>query len=373
MGVSLIALLLLINTQLQEKFTKNLQGIDAVLGAKGSPLQIILSSIYQVDYPTGNISLATANKVAKHPLVKKTIPLAYGDRYESYRIVGTSADYLNHYQAEFRTGQIWSEDLEAVLGATAARDLGLKIGDTFESSHGLVAGGETHAHQHFKVVGILKPNNSVVDQLILCSVASVWAVHEHKHEETISDSTKQAEREITALFLSFRNPAMGVMQLRQRIPSQSNLQMAVPVFEVNRLLGQLGVGITVLRTVALLIILMAGISVFVSLYHALQERQYELALMRSMGASRGQLFRLVMLESLLLSFLGFINGWLLSRLGMWLFTNLFRNDYHYHFHIPFFTINEAYLFVCCLIVGFGSALLPALQAFYTNISATLSE
>lgn len=182
LGIGLISLLVILSKQFEEKFTKNISGIDMVVGAKGSPLQLILSSVYQVDNPTGNIPLNQVNNLLKNPLVKEVIPMSMGDNFKGYRIVGTNKSYLEHFKTTFAEGQLFSENLEVVVGAVAAENLGLKIDDDFHSAHGLDSEGETHDHEHFKVVGILEFNNSVVDNLILTSLSSVWAVHEHGSE-----------------------------------------------------------------------------------------------------------------------------------------------------------------------------------------------
>jgi len=393
MGVGIISLLLLLNTQLQEQFIKNIRGIDMVVGAKGSPLQLILSSVYQIDYPTGNISWGAAKKLAKNPLVKQAIPLAYGDNYRSYRIVGTEHTYLKHYQANLKEGQLWENVFEVTIGATVADALELKVGDTFISSHGLLDDRHQHEEQVFIVVGILENNHTVVDQLILTSLESVWAVHEtekahqpqpktvqivstkkdeaHQHQHNHSSKTEEAY-DITAMLLQFRSP-MGMVQLPRMINHQTDMQSAVPVVEVNRLLGLLGIGVNTLRAIAAVIMLISGISVFISLYNSLKDRKYELALMRTMGASRFQLFALIMIESLLLTGIGFVMGVLLSRAGMWVLSQLAADSYHYQFTAFRLIQSELYLLLITFGIGFLAALLPALRAFRLNISKTLAS
>jgi len=120
MGVGIISLLLLMNKQVDEQFKKNIKGIDMVVGAKGSPLQLILSAVYHIDNPTGNIKKAEADRLAKHPLVKKSIPMAYGDNLKGYRILGTDTSYVSHYKGVVAQGRLWSQTMEATVGAVAA-------------------------------------------------------------------------------------------------------------------------------------------------------------------------------------------------------------------------------------------------------------
>ena len=138
LGIGLISFILSINTQLKDKFDKNLADIDLVIGAKGSPLQLILSSMYHIDSPTGNISIGECKAFLRdgHPLIKRSVPLSMGDNYKGFRIIGTDHAILELYNAEIETGEYWSNLLEVTVGASVARELNLELGSTFKSSHG---------------------------------------------------------------------------------------------------------------------------------------------------------------------------------------------------------------------------------------------
>ncbi|GAB4001746.1 ABC transporter permease [Spirosoma daeguense] len=376
-GITIISLLLLLNKQLDDQFRRNIKGIDMVLGAKGSPLQLILSSIYQIDSPTGNIPLEEAERLTRNPMIKTAIPLAMGDSYRSFRIVGTNKLYLDHFGATVGQGQLFKAPLEVVVGPRAAAIAGLKLGDSFASSHGLDGEGEEHGDTKYKVVGILNPTNTVTDQLILTPVSSVWAVHGHEehHEEGEAHEGEEHEegepREITSMLIKFRNP-LGMM-LARGINSNSKLQAALPNIEVNRLFSLLGVGVETLRGLAIVIMLISGISVFVSLYNSLKERRYEMALMLSMGATRLQLFGMLLLEGLVLAIIGFVLGILLSRVGLWLFSNSVSDEYHYNLAAFGILPEEWALLGIALLVGLLAAALPALGVYRMNISRTLAE
>ena len=384
LGIAIISLLLLLNKQLDDQFRRNIRGIDMVLGAKGSPLQLILSSIYQIDSPVGNIPLAEAERLTRNPMIKTAIPLALGDNYRSFRIVGTTKKYLDHFEATVGQGKLFAADLECVIGVRVAESTGLKIGDLFAGSHGLDAEGEAHEDTKYKVVGILNPSNSVADQLILTPVSSVWAIHEeheHKgegaavgevdHEHEGDDHTEEGEREITSMLIKFRNP-MGMM-LARGINTNSKLQAAMPQIEVNRLFELLGVGVETLRYLALAIIFVAGISVFVSLYNSLKERRYEMALMLSMGATRTQLFTMLLLEGLVLALIGFVAGLLISRLSLWFISGYVQGTYHYDVANFGIQPDEWYILVAAIGIGLVAAALPAIGVYRMNISRTLAE
>jgi len=389
LGIAIISLLLLLNKQLDDQFRRNIRGIDMVLGAKGSPLQLILSSIYQIDSPVGNIPLAEAERLTRNPMIKTAIPLALGDNYRSFRIVGTNKKYLDHFEATVGQGKLFAADLECVIGSRVADATDLKIGDSFAGSHGLDEAGEAHEETKYKVVGILNPSNSVADQLILTPVSSVWAIHEH-HEEHEGGAEKGAavaeedhdhehegeehadeEREITSMLIKFRNP-MGMM-LARGINTNSKLQAAMPQIEVNRLFELLGVGVETLRYLALAIIFVAGISVFVSLYNSLKERRYEMALMLSMGATRTQLFTMLLLEGLVLALIGFVAGLLISRLSLWLISGYVQGTYHYNLANFGIQPEEWYILGAAILIGLVAAALPAIGVYRMNISRTLAE
>lgn len=382
LGIGIISLLLLLNKQLDEQFRRNIKGIDMVVGAKGSPLQLILAGIYQIDAPTGNISLTEAQRVMRNPLVKTAIPLSMGDNYMSFRIVGTNPTYPNHFGAVVKEGRLFETTLEVTIGAKVALVTGLKIGDTFAGAHGLDNMDDIHGDKKYKIVGIFERNNSVIDQLILTDLSSVWSIHEHSEKSNgdsvndllATDSTQKDDpsQEITTLLIKFRNP-MGMVALPRFINENTKMQAASVAFEINRLFSLLGVGIDTLRAIALIIMLIAGISVFVSLYNSLKERKYEMALMLSMGATRTQLFLMLLLEGIMLAIAGYIAGILMSRVGLWLFSRAAESDYHYEFADFSLLTEEIWLFGGAILVGILAAAIPSLGIYRINLSRTLAE
>ncbi|WP_428654732.1 ABC transporter permease [Runella sp.] len=384
LGIGIISMLLLLNKQLDEQFRRNIKGIDMVVGAKGSPLQLILSSIYQIDSPTGNVSLDEAQRVMKNPLVKTAIPLAMGDNYMSYRIVGTNPKYPNHFEAKVKEGRLFATTMEATVGAKAASVTGLKIGDVFAGAHGFDNMDDVHGNKKYKVVGIFETNNSVIDQLILTDISSVWSIHEHAEAPgqranvtdllTGGDSTQTDDpsQEITSLLVKFRNP-MGMVALPRFINENTKMQAASVAFEINRLFSLLGIGIDTLRAIALIIILIAGVSVFISLYNSLKERKYEMALMLSMGATRTKLFVMLLLEGIMLALVGYGAGVLMSRVGLWLFSRAAETDYHYSFADFSLLPEEIWLLVGAILIGILAAAIPSLGIYRINLSRTLAE
>jgi putative ABC transport system permease protein len=394
-SVAIITTLILVEKQFEEKFSSNIEDVDLVLGAQGSPLQLILSSVYQVDTPTGNISYDSAKVWMNHPFVEKAIPLAFGDNYRGYKILGTTTDYLAKYNAKVVDGVLFEKNFEVVVGSEIAQKLSLKVGDKFYGSHGDAEEGEVHDDYAYTIVGIAAKTGKVVDNLILCTIPTVWQMHhqheenpahgeeghihvegehEHEHEHEEADMTiDQPNMEITAVLLKIRNQ-MAKLTWQRVIPQNTKMQAVSPAFEVNRLFGLFGIGVTALKYLAYGIMLISGISIFIALYTTLKERESEFALMRVNGARRFQLLKIVMIESLLLCVVGFVFGSVLGRVALSMLSNASEADFKMSFDpYTFLWQKEGMLFVVTLLVGCIAALIPAIKAYNLNISKTLAN
>jgi putative ABC transport system permease protein len=372
-GIAVIVALLLINAQLQNEFTKNLQGIDLVAGGKGSPLQLILSSVFDIDIPTGNIPLAEAEKLSTHPLIKSAIPVALGDNYNGFRIVGTNADYISHYNGELARGAVFTKQMEAVLGSEVAEKYNLKLGNSIIGAHGLVNSDDLHTDFPYTIVGILKPSGTVMDRLVLTPVESVWHVHEHPDAddpEEVAYKKAHPEKEVTALLIGYKTP-MAAASLPRIVNSSTSMQAASPAFEVARLNSFLGMGTDTLATFGWLLMGLAGLGVFASLYNAMDERRYDLALMRSLGAGRRKLFALVMTESLTIALVGSICGLLLGHGLVEVAAAWLADTKHIHITGKLFLPEEPWLLLLGLLIGAASAIIPAVRVYRIDIFKTL--
>lgn len=384
LGIGLINFLFLLNTQLKEKFDKNLADIDLVVGAKGSPLQMILCNMYHIDNPTGNIKISEAKPFLKekHPLLKKSIPLSLGDSYRAFRIVGTTHELLELYEGKLESGRMYTEDLEVVIGKAVAEGAQLDIGDTFYSAHGF-EDDESLAHKNaaFRVVGILEGTGSVLDQLILTNPSTIWVVHdhsegEHQHLNVQSkvDLLQYPDKDITSLLVRYKSKTnFQALNLARNINEHTDMQAASPAIEINRLYSMMGAGTQTIRWLGILIAIVSMISIFITLFKSMRERKYELALMRVMGSSRGKLFYLILLEGLILALIGFVVGFLLSHIGMEVVSRLLKAEYRYAFTGWRFLKSEWVLLAVSLLLGLIAALIPAIQASKTDINKTLQK
>jgi len=392
LGIGLINFILLLDDQLKDKFDKNLASIDLVIGAKGSPLQLILSSMYHIDAPTGNISIKEAKPFLRegHPLIKKSVPLSMGDNYKSYRIIGTDYSILELYNAEIKEGKKWSATYEVTAGAEVADKLDLKIGSKFKSSHGFNDDEDLeHEEGTFVIVGILAPTGSVIDQLLLCNTKSIWDVHKHQGGEHASQDFTNAEpvfdmkrssllafeeEDITSILIQYKNKTnFQALNLPRNINENTDLQAASPAYEINRLYDMMGTGTKALQLLAILIAIVSAISIFVSLINSLRQRKYELSLLRVLGGKPITLFTIIILEGIVMSILGFILGMIFSHVSMALLGDSLSEKYNYDF-VPWqLHGKELYLFIVSIALGFFAALIPALMAYGTDIHKNLSQ
>nr|WP_298995054.1 FtsX-like permease family protein [uncultured Allomuricauda sp.] len=401
LSVSLVTFVLQLNKQLSGQLNKNIAPFDMVVGAKGSPLQLVLSSVLHIDVPTGNIKLKDIDMLRKHPFVEKTIPVSYGDNYKGYRLLGTELEYLERYNAELQEGRLFQKSFEVVAGHGVSTRLNLKLGDTFTSSHGLVGGGDGHDDHLYEVIGILKPTGSVVDQLLISNLESVWEAHshedaehdesseehhddsheehgdqnghEHEHEDGEEDKLEEDKNlEITSLLVKFKSP-LGMVQLPRFINENTSVQAALPGFEIQRLMGLLGSGATTINGIALAILLVSGLSIFISLLKTIRERRQELALLRTYGFHTRQLLGLALLEGVFLALIGFVAGWILGRLGIWILSGYMSATYGYTFQINGPEMIEILLMVTILVLAIIAALMASISIFKLNVAKTLSN
>ena len=408
LSVATLVILVLFSSQLAERFERDAQGIDLVVGAKGSPLQLILSSIYQVDVPTGNIPLATVDLLRADPTVAEVIPLALGDSFRGYRIVGTEPAYVENFGGVLAQGQMFAADYQAVIGAQVARETGAGLGQKFVGSHGLSGDGHDHEETPFEVVGILAPTGTVLDRLIVTPVGSIWAAHgfeappaegstddhdghdhdgdgqqdhaAHDHEPddhapVETEHTAHAgggDLEVTALLIKYRS-SMAAVRLPNFINKQTELQAAAPAVEMTRLLSLLGVGIDAVRAFAILLMATSGLSIFVALYSALRQREGDMAMLRVMGARPGAIFGNIILEGVLLAAAGALLGVAVGHAVVAASAASFPQLRDMGLTAARFEPAELMIVMAAIGMGALAALIPALKVFRVDIAKTLAD
>jgi putative ABC transport system permease protein len=368
LGVAAMSFVVVVSEQVEHSVQRDLQGIDLVVGAKGSPLQLILAGVFHLDVPSGNIPLGTLKTLREHPLVERVVPLSLGDSLQGHRIVGSTLQYPALYGAQLAEGAYWTDKLQAVLGADVARDTGLGVGARFTGTHGLGVGGEAHGDTPYTVVGRLARCGCVLDRLVLTDLASVWAVHETAMATDEEDrKLLEAEREVTLLLVGYRTP-LAAVSLPRWVNAQDGLQAAAPALESARLLRMVGAGTDVLQGFGVVLLLAAAASVFVGLVHAVREREPDLAMLRMLGAPPQRVAALVLAEALLLALLGAFIGLALGQgLTALLGWELARQR---SLHVTgwWWSAQQAWLLAGTLVLAGAAAAWPAWRALRLDVS-----
>lgn len=314
LGTALVSSVLTLRREVESALLREGHLFDLVVGAKGSPLQLVLSSLYHLDVPTGNIPLSVFEHIQKDPRVKAAYAIGLGDNYRGYRIVGvqTAFQELAHRDGTpaitLVQGHWFAEPFHAVLGAQVARQTGLRVGDTFVGYHGLLAtpGAEAHADYPYTVVGILEATGTAQDRSILVHLDSVWRVHD---AERVRHGAATAPPEVTAALVQLRTPGLRLLMARTLTDSTSAMA-AIPLQELLRLSEQiLGPLHQVLLAISFLVVLVAVLSISATLYQSAERQRRDLAILRMLGAHPRELFTLVLLQAGWLAVLGIGAGW----------------------------------------------------------------
>ena len=414
-GVSIALLISQFGNHIQNRINLDGQGIDIVVGAKGSPLQLILSSVYHIDIPTGNIAYSQAKKIMSNPQIEESIPLALGDNWRGFRIVGTTTNYIRHYDMSLSTGRYLDQNFEVVVGSS----VNLDVGDEFMGVHGLLEDGSSHDEHKYNVVGILKPSGTVIDRLILTSLNSVLDIHglhkvdnsfeknhehqhdhehpkeehhdvyehnhdkgkhksedenHHKHSKNDKETNNINElgsSEITALLIKTKSPIANI-NLPRSINRESSLQAANPALEINRLISLFGIGSKSFAILSLILILIASLNIFSGLASNLENRMGDLAVLRAVGFSKKRIFKIIVLEGILVVLIGILLGILISFL---LFSILTHNIFTLQTTNASLIFNLDFILIILFVffAGLISAIFPAYRGSKISIANQLSR
>ena len=362
--------------------------IDLVIGAKGSPLQLVLASILHLDNPTGNIPYKAFKNISKNTKVKLAVPISYGDNYKGYRIVGTTINFLTIYKSELQNGRPIKKSMEVILGNTVAKQLKLKVGDSILSAHGLIENTIDIHEQKLTVVGILKPTKKVIDRLIITNLKSVWDVHQdhttlntesyiHKHKENHEhehnqDNAYYNNKEITSILISLKNPRT-LLTLPRKINKQTNMIAVLPKYELEKIYHYTGIGFNTMTWIAYLILFISSITIFVSLYKMIKERAFDLALLRTYGASNLQLIKMIAYEGIIIILSAFITGLILIKIALYFILKIINTTHKNNMvlELTFYQILQTLMLVCVAVIL--STLIAIWPIIKMNISTILSN
>ena len=412
LGIATVVVVLLFQREFENRLGRDARGIDLVVGAKGSGLQLVLSAVFHIDVPTGNVRLAELRDIARHPLVASVMPLSLGDAYRGFRIVGTTLAYVAHYGGRLVAGRLFERSMEAVVGSRAARETGLRVGEGFIGSHGLEGDSGFHHGEHpYRVVGVLGETGTVLDRLILVDTASVWEVHaghgdtgvapvaedpegrpgEHGHSgddrhgpeptggaaagesaESGADGLPAGDREVTAMLVRFRTP-LAAISLPRAINSGTALQAASPAQETARLFHLVGTGLDAFRAFAGVLITASALSLFIALWHAMHEQRYDHAVMRTLGASRGRILRFVLVQGAALGIVGAGLGTALGHAAGWLLAEWLERARSLSLGGLGWMPEEGLVAAGAVLIAIVASAVPAVRAYRLDVAAVLAE
>ena len=391
LAVALVIAILATVGGMREGILGSMGHYDLVVGKTGSETQLILSTIFHIDNPLGNIPFSYVEKLSADARVKEVIPVGLGDMVQGYRMLGTTPAYLTASQLAVAEGKLFDAPDEAVLGAVVAKALGLKLGDEFVSSHGISQDGGSDNHDHeleYIVVGILAPTGTPSDRLVFTSLESIWLVHGLLHDEDHDDDHDEEDCDdedhdhghehddedglpVTAILIKPNGPAEA-MQLRRELNEESGIQAVFAIAVVRKVLEYLGTGGYLLLGVAFVSVIVSSLALFISMASAAVERKRDVAVLRALGAKRTVVFGLVCLEAVLIAIVGSAVGYVLGQLTafgirLWVISASGITP-------GFVLINTYQLLALLIAVALGTAagLVPALTAYRLEPTKHLS-
>jgi putative ABC transport system permease protein len=430
LGVALFSAIGSLRQASETAFQRSAGMSNLIVGAKGSPLELTLNSLYHMGVSGGNISYAAYREFRDTPGVQWCAPTVVGDAYRGFRIVGTTDEMFAVKVPElgtpsFSAGEAWKHspaDLDAfhaevvehaamdaaahaedehdhadhdhdhdhghdhtleelaeelglfvaVVGATVAEETGLKVGSSFVPAHDVMTGGEAHEDAPTRVVGVLAPTGTPIDRAIYIPAGAFYAIAGHQAQEQSAFGGTRDPHGVSAV-LAYVTPSGGYhLRTRYAWNDRLDVQAAWPVMEVRKLFAVVGNIDAALRIIAALVVVVALVGVLVALSNTMAARQREFAVLRALGARRRTILALVVGESAAISLFGGILGLALAALGAWLAASRVRAETGVSLTaMPGLT--DLWFLLAVTAVGALAGLVPAWRAYRTEAARALSS
>ena len=384
LGVALVTAIILLRQESEEAFNQTATGYELIIGPKGSSLQLTLNTVYQIGVPIQNMPLSTYELLKNDKRVKLAIPYVLGDNFKNFRLIGTVPEIFTEFEYKKGTrysissGKFFENDFEAVIGNETAQRTGLKPGDTFTGSHGVDSyeGAEAHDEFRFKVTGILEKTFTPIDRVIFVTMNSVWKIHHHEEKNAMDTAVSlNSQNTITSVLLKLKNPVYFDLVRRQINDNKYegiSAQAILPVFEIKQLFDIIGNINSILLVIAYLVIFVAAISILVSLYNSMNERKRDIAIMRSLGAPRFTILKIIVLEGALISFTGAVSGVLLGHIVIFIMKSKISDLAGIQITGTTFNISELYILAGTVLLGIFASMIPAIKAYKTDVAKNLN-
>jgi putative ABC transport system permease protein len=415
LGVALVVVVLVVYGVLDTYFMQGASGYDLIVGAKGSKQQLVFNTVYHLDQPIENIPYALYREFTDGKFARWTrlaIPYCLGDSYraagQTFRVVGTTPDLVDKVQfgtnrdgsakhyAVAQGGRNFKQEnyFEAVIGSVVAHATGLKVGDTFRPAHGIAQRGqEAHEHDEFTIVGILIPTGTPNDRALFVNIEGFYLLadhakphtedepdHEldHEHEQTDPHGSHRQplpedQREVTAILVLVKNPLVSD-RIYNMVNEGTDAQAVYPVREMTNFFATFLQPVQlILLVLTSMIVVVAGVSILVSIYNSMSDRRHEIAVMRALGASRGTVMAVIILESVLLSLASGLVGIVIGHAMLSLVSPMVVQRTGVSLSFLQYNASEFLLIPGLVLLASLVGLLPAAAAYRTDVARSLND
>lgn len=372
-----------LTTQLKSNVIENAGAYDILVGAPGSSIQLVLNTIFYYDAPIANINIEYYESLQKDSRVANVVPIGMGDNYNGYKIIGTSNDFFTD-KYKLKSGELFKNNGEAVIGSTVAKITGLKVGDKFSGMHGLTEeGGHAHADFQYTVVGVLEQTKTPSDTVIYTDIESLWIVHGLEHNEHNENDDMEMDDEhdesmhgnssenlITALLVKTTSLSNQVM-VTNDLNKNNDIQAINPAATLRKLLVMLNAGEIVVTLVAYVSIFLSIIVLFTTMLSASIERRKDISILRALGANRKTVFKTILLETLIIAIIGAVLGFIVAHIAIGILGNY--TAVNYGINISGFSIQIAEVFVLlgAVVLSIVAGMIPAVMVYKTDATKYL--
>ena len=376
-----------IRNQTHDAFTGGPVGFDAVLGARGSQLQLVLNTVFHLETSPGNIPWEMYKAIQNEPTVELAVPYAVGDNYKGYRIVGTEKSLFTEFEYQkgrkfaLESGRLFDPDKrEAVIGSYVAQKTGLKVGSTFNPFHGITYDESQRHSEEFTVTGILANTNSPSDRVIWIPIDEFFRTSGHVlrgageiYTPEAGEEIPDKHKEVSAVMLKFASPQAGFL-LDRTINKQGNV--ATIAWPIGRLMAELFEKIgwinKILSLIAYLVLVIAAASILASLYNTMNERRREFAILRALGAKKITVFSAIILESASIAAIGALLGIIVYGIVLYGASIIIRHETGVLLDIFKFHPVLIYGPLAMTALGALAGIIPAVKAYSTDVALNLA-
>jgi len=373
-----------VRIETRTSFTQTIAGTDLVVGARTSPVQLLLYTVFRIGDPTNSIRWSSFEKISAHPKVAWAVPLSLGDSHRGFRVLGTSVAYFEHLRygddrpLVLAQGKPFDGVFDAVIGAEVAETLGYRVGDPIVVAHGARDDGLSRHDDHpFSVSGILKATGTPVDQTVHVTLAGIEAIHVGwEGGVRPSASMEGAElvpaalqpKTITAFLLGL-DRKMDVFLLQRAINQfrDEPLLAILPGVALQSLWDLFGTAESALVIVTGLTMVTGVIGMVVGVLATLNERRREMAVLRTVGARPTDIFGLFLLESSFVAIAGVVLGFLMLSFALLFLGGLFEEQFGILPGVGLPSRREVVLLTVLASSGAMAGLIPALQAYRLSV------